>query len=302
MAYPQTPDIVFAVGSQVPSAHLNNNQNRQIDHFRGKQAVISPAAITGNVNNWDPTGLDVSVGGIFYPAAQVIRQDLSADVNLSGIARGIAGRILYLINIDASWHIDLLHESTNSTAANRLALPGGEHRRLYGEGSYAKLWYDGAISRWRVLEVHTNAGDHGLETIKLNIFGGKNDSGDAWSYNFAGGYLATPNGSGGVARHAIGIELPVGTIIEELNATVRGNASGVLTMSLVQSNVGGKTTHASDSAPATATDEGLSITGQSVEVAAGETYLLQLESSVADLAYRLYEASVVVRRRGKNGA
>lgn len=296
-----TSRAVSPAGAQVRSADLNSWQDQLIANFRGKAAAISPAAISGTVNNWDPTGLDIDVGGgTFLPAAQVVRVSLSANVNLNGIARGIAGRMLEIVLVSSGgWHLDLIPEAGASTAANRLLLPGAVQRRLYGDGSRALLWYDGTSSRWRVVAVHTNAGDHGTEVLQISPFAGVGN-GDNWAFSTSG-CLASANGGGGLQTRGFGINLLVGSVIEAVHATVRGNAGGVLTMSLRQGNVGGDTSLGSAATVAAATDQDVTVSGLGVVVAIGENYYLRFQSNNVDLAYRIYEMSVTYRRRGKDG-
>lgn len=262
----------------------------------GLNGTISPSTISGTVNNYAPTSLST---------AFAIRQDLSGNVTLNGLTGGTDGRLLLLVNIDAGgFYIDLVHEATGSTAANRFALPGGIDRRLYGEGSSALLRYDGTSSRWRVLWVTTTAGDHGQETIQISPMSGINGSvtDPAWSYNISIGAMNSANGSGGTAQFLVPINLLLGSVIEEVDATVRGNAGGVLTMRVLNSNVGGlEPSLGSDSTTAAATDQALTVTGINAEVELGENYFLEFTSNTNDLAYRIYQIQVRFRRPGPTG-
>ena len=308
MSLPQNRNRTYAASSQVFSADLNKLQDMAIDAFRGKQSVISPSSISGTQNNWDPTGLDIDVGGGTYlPAAQVIRVSLSANANIHGIARGVAGRLLELVLVSSGgFHLDLVDEQTSSTAANRLLLPGGVQRRLYGDGARALLWYDGTSARWRVISVDTNAGDHDLETMVISPFLGEHAAGSGeanWSFSESGGYLSAAGGGGAYQTRAVPISgLLVGARIEEVHATVRGNAGGILTMSVHRSDVGGVTDLGSDDTTAAATDQGLSVTGMTEIVEIGESYYIKFKSDTLDLGYRIYEIRVKFRRRGKDGA
>lgn len=302
MSFPQNRTRTFAAGSQIPSADLNAWQDQIIANFRGKGAVISPSAITGTVNNWDPTGLDVDVGGGggFLPAAQVIRVTLSGNVILTSIARGIAGRVLEVVIVSSGgFYMDLPDSHASGTNVNRLLLPGAVTRRLRGDGARALLWYDGTSARWRVVAVHTTAGDHGLERLIMSPLNGTNDSDANWQFSKTLGCLASIGGAGGDQTRGFGIPLLEGCVLEQAGATVRGNVGGILTMSVHKADVGGVTDLGDDATTAAFTDQGLSITGMAEPVELGEHYYIQVESSAPDLAYRIYEMWARFSRPGK---
>lgn len=106
--------------------------------------VISPAALpSGDTPNYAPTGFSTS---------RILR--LGANVTLStlsGIAGGVAGRRITIVNVSA-YAIGVLGESALSTAANRFA----DAKTIDGTGvgstnTYQSYWYDGTSSRWRAI-------------------------------------------------------------------------------------------------------------------------------------------------------
>lgn len=101
--------------------------------------VISPTQLTGNTDNWDPTGLST---------AAVIRMSSDAGRNLTGIVAQTGGRRITLLNIGA-YTITLVHDAT-STAANRFYCPGLGNLSLRGGGG-VDIWYDATTARWRVI-------------------------------------------------------------------------------------------------------------------------------------------------------
>lgn len=104
-------------------------------------AINSPAQITADQNNYNPTGLATT---------HVLRLNSDAARTISGIAAQPAGTVLSIVNV-GSFNIVLAHESGNSTAANRFQLPGGASQTLT-LGSSALIWYDGTgATRWRLL-------------------------------------------------------------------------------------------------------------------------------------------------------
>lgn len=235
MALPTTRDTNYAPGMEVESADLDNWQDWIIQNYRGKPGAITPAAISGTVNDYNPTGLDV--GGV--PSAQVIRLSLLGPTTLNGLAGGVAGRIVILVNIDNGGdYLDLVSEAGGSTAANRFALPAGETVRIMGSAvneadACAILWYDGTSSRWRLLASSTMGGKvfaagehirlqgagrykHDAIPFYISALKGVCQGGnDSWSPN-ANGYMEQ-DGAGNF-RLLIPLEFAVG---KQLDATVR---------------------------------------------------------------------------------
>lgn len=104
--------------------------------------VISPAQITSNTNDYDPTGLST---------ATTLRLSTDASRDLTGIAGGVEGRLLILHNVGAQ-NLVLKDESASSTAANRFALTSDI--TLPGDES-TQIQYDSTSSRWRQISVST---------------------------------------------------------------------------------------------------------------------------------------------------
>lgn len=101
---------------------------------------LSPAQITANTDNYNPTGLATT---------RVLRLSTDASRNLTGIAGGVAGRRLTVLNVGAQ-DLVLMNDVT-STAANRLLL--GADVTL-GANESIELWYDSTSSRWRATGRH----------------------------------------------------------------------------------------------------------------------------------------------------
>lgn len=137
----------YANGTTVVQ-QLNSVDVTQIDAngFSQKNAIadaspISPTVLAASQNNYNPTGL---------ATANVIRQDASANVDVTGLQGGFAGRKIAIFNISAANTIRLTHEDAASTAANRFALPSGTNITI-PVGGCVRLWYDTTSSRWRPL-------------------------------------------------------------------------------------------------------------------------------------------------------
>lgn len=114
-----------------------------------RSAVLTPAAITVNTNDYAPTGIE---------GTYAVRLSATGAVDLTGIYTGgtgdtplpgsnAPGRELKLINIGANT-ITLKHDVT-STAAYRFLCPGSVDFSLTAN-TVADLWYDTTSARWRV--------------------------------------------------------------------------------------------------------------------------------------------------------
>jgi hypothetical protein len=111
---------------------VNIQQNYQIS------GDVTPTALSGSVNDYDPTG---------QATASTYRIDGgAANRDITGLAGGADGRELTLFNIGATNNLVLKNESGSSTAANRFAV--GADITL-APGQSAHLWYDSTSSRWR---------------------------------------------------------------------------------------------------------------------------------------------------------
>ena len=101
-------------------------------------ADISPAQIVANTDNYSPTNL---------ATAAVLRLSTDTSRNITGLAGGSDGRVLFLFNV-GSFDIVLVHDAT-STAANRFYCPNSANLTVVPNGA-AILLYDTTSSRWRV--------------------------------------------------------------------------------------------------------------------------------------------------------
>ena len=97
------------------------------------------ATISANTDDWNPTGLST---------ADIIRTDLTADWNLTGIVAPADDRLLILDNISA-FTLTLVHDAT-STAANRFLCPD-DVDTLLAPDTNVWLQYDVTSTRWRVI-------------------------------------------------------------------------------------------------------------------------------------------------------
>lgn len=102
-------------------------------------STISPAQLTANTDNWNPTGLST---------AGVIRVSTDASRTLTGIVAPSRVKALILANVGGQ-DLVLKHNAT-STAANRLYCPNDADYTLRKDSAVGLL-YDTTSSRWRVI-------------------------------------------------------------------------------------------------------------------------------------------------------
>lgn len=103
--------------------------------------TISPATLTGDVNDYAPAGLETT---------SFVRVDTGAALrNITGIAAPAGDRKLTIVNVGATFDLVLKHEDVLSVAANRFAI-GGALDFTMAPGGVATLFYDGTSSKWRL--------------------------------------------------------------------------------------------------------------------------------------------------------
>ncbi len=99
--------------------------------------VASPSQITANQNDYAGATADIN------------RLDADAARDITGLSGGSSGLTRVLINVGSN-AITLKHQSTSSTAANRIIVPWASDYIL--DPSYAAvLVYDATTSRWRII-------------------------------------------------------------------------------------------------------------------------------------------------------
>lgn len=133
---------LLAQGASDQMVYAANGGPLEFQHRLAFGATISPAALSANTSNWNPTNLQTS---------NVIRIDTTTAVNLTGIVAPTNSleTFLLLTNISANT-ITLVHDAT-STTTNRFLCPGSVNFSLTANRSVL-LWYDqSGSSRWRVI-------------------------------------------------------------------------------------------------------------------------------------------------------
>jgi len=105
---------------------------------------ISPTILAASQNDYNPAGLS---------SAAVIRQDLSASVNITGLQGGADGRIVILMNISSAYNMTLKNASASSSAASRFSI---WQDAVIEPGQSATLIYDATASRWKAISIPSN--------------------------------------------------------------------------------------------------------------------------------------------------
>jgi len=116
--------------------------------FVAWQSVLTPAQITSNQNDYNPTGFN---NGGSPAGASILRLSSDASRDITGLVGGVSGRLLIISNVGTN-DIVLKHQNTGSTAANRFIFQAASDLTLSADASVT-LWYDATTSRWR--RIHT---------------------------------------------------------------------------------------------------------------------------------------------------
>jgi hypothetical protein len=122
------------------------------------RAVLSPAQVTGDQDDWAPTGLDF--------ATSWLRVDTDASRTFTGLAAGVEGQILDWTNVGGEDQV-LADQDASSSAANRFATLDGEDLTIES-GQAARLRYDATTSRWRVMSTTAAVAAGGVTAISSN--------------------------------------------------------------------------------------------------------------------------------------
>lgn len=109
------------------------------------RGIISPAALTGTVNNYNPTDLAIST---------IVRIDPGgASRDVTGLQAGVDGEMKLLLNIaDGAEDLVLKNQDAGSTAANRFY--GANNTDVtVRRGGGTWVVYDATDSRWKPVAI-----------------------------------------------------------------------------------------------------------------------------------------------------
>jgi hypothetical protein len=204
---------------------------------------ISPAQITADQNNYNPTGLS---------GASVLRLASDATRTITGLAGGSDGRSITLVNVGTNVII-LAHESASSAAANRFSL-GAPFNLLAAQS--VRLWYDAASSRWRmvaatvttsyrlrqvttILANTTYTVPAGVRALYVEAVGG--GGGGGYATGVSGQAAAGGGGAGGCCTRTF-----VTSLAASYTATIGAGGAGGIASSLTDATAGGDTSFGSN--------------------------------------------------------
>lgn len=127
-------------------------------YFIGKpvtsaKLIISPAAFSGAVNNWDPVDADDATKT--WDAADIVRVNVPST--LSAVITGFAAptvparALKLLVNTTTTGWFSIPTLDGGSSSANQVLTPAEASFRLHSY-SAVWIWYDFVVSKWRVLD------------------------------------------------------------------------------------------------------------------------------------------------------
>lgn len=102
-----------------------------------RYAATSPAQITADQNDYN------------FGTGTFFRLSSDASRNVTGLANGADGRMVYFVNVGAN-NIVLQNQNASSSAANRVITGTGADVTLAADNA-ATLIYDATTQRWRML-------------------------------------------------------------------------------------------------------------------------------------------------------
>lgn len=233
--------LTGTTGNVVPFLDGNNNWSgnntfQLINANAGVRlsGVITPPALSGNVDDYNPTGLATSA---------TMRVDGGAvDRNITGVAAQPEGTIIRFVNIGATNALIINHQSASSAAANRFILTGSTNSTI-PVGGAAVFRYDSVSLRWRPFDTAPSSLIIDLATqttgnLSVSHLNGGTTASSATFWR-GDGIWATPSGGGNVTGPASATDTALprftgasGTVLQNSGITVdaSNNATGFGTL------------------------------------------------------------------------
>lgn len=134
-------------GTQTYSGVATFNASHRATKDVRKSGFVSTSTLGADQNDFAPTG---------HADASVLIFNLSASINITGIAGGAVGRELWLFNNSATHAVTLLNENASSVAGNRFDIGNAAANFVIPAKGAVRLWYS-AAARWNVHGVQTRA-------------------------------------------------------------------------------------------------------------------------------------------------
>lgn len=182
-AVPDSDDLFHVIddpaGSPANKKTKFDNVTKEVKKTFALSGDITPAEITSDQDDYNPTDLDIS---------STLRLSSDDSWNITGLQGGADGRLLLIHNVGSN-DIVLKDEDANSTVANRFALVGDLTLRTKES---VILQYDSTSSRWRAFEDIMKSVPLGAtQSIRRNA---ANDGWEAYNAGIEWGGLETVNG------------------------------------------------------------------------------------------------------------
>ncbi len=216
---------IFVAGANLNVSDGGANSTFTLDALSEKfvtGGIISPAQLSGNQNDWSPTGLS---------GASIIRLSTDATFRIiTGLAGGEAGRRITLMNVGA-YTVMLKDESGASTDSNRFSFDSQDWFVLPGRS--VELVYDALAARWRTLSPFDYCSDYVLAAQFRHGVAGATGTGTSGDYFVKANSGGSGVGLGGGPWGQSGISTSSsatgrGSIGASSNAMVRSTSSTYL--------------------------------------------------------------------------
>jgi hypothetical protein len=114
---------------------VNGTLGSIVKQLETVENIITPSQLTGDTDNYNPTGL---------ATCNVIRQDISSSIELSGLTAPASGvnKVIWFCSITTgNYDIKFMHNSGSSSAGNKFFLRDNANKDLK-QGETVGLWYD----------------------------------------------------------------------------------------------------------------------------------------------------------------
>lgn len=151
-------DITLSSTSHGTKGDIIVAHNHRVQQAMAWEGDITPAQITSNQDDYNPTGLST---------ASTLRLDTDASRNITSIVGGVDGRVLLIINIGSNNLVLKNDDLVSGTAANRFAMASDV---TLASKQSAVIQYDSTASRWRCI-VFPGAAGSGITSLNSQTGG-----------------------------------------------------------------------------------------------------------------------------------
>ncbi len=175
------PGIDFVAGPGVELTGSNIAPQGRVSITVNAQTTVVNLTITGDQDDYSVTGSDT---------ASILRLTPTESLRISGLADGVDGRTIKVVNASADYTILLTREDTDSVAANRFTWSHPNPVFLM-PGDTVTLLYDATSALWRLMDNATASLQAQLPTFTDCNAG----AGDDYSLTYSGTAAAGASGN-----------------------------------------------------------------------------------------------------------